>query len=330
MASLRYFYEEIPELHIIAAGSLLNFEFRQIPFPVGRIELMQLHPLSFLEFLMARGKNKLVKVLTQPIEQFQESYWPYFEEELNLYTIIGGMPEVVSEFIQKSNMEVIREIQNNLMYSYEQDFKKYKPQVNSDCLNDILQSIPRLISNQIIYTKLSKRYTGATIKTGLEVLKTARLLYTLHNVSIAGLPLTKSGKQFKAYYLDIGLLVRKSGVDLKTLNYLSKLTTTIQGMLAEQFVAQQLIAHSDSVPNYWARTERGASSEIDFVIEQDDKIIPIEVKAGSSGSLKSLQYLLAHYPDIEKAIVYSNSRAGIEGKIHFIPLIYAGLLTTEE
>ena len=125
LASLRYFYEEMPALHLIAAGSLLDFEFRNMPFPVGRVDIMALYPLTFYEFLLARNRDNLAKLLTEPLENFNETYTQYFEEELNLYMIVGGMPEAVSNFIKYNDLESVKAIQNNLLYSYEQDFKKY-------------------------------------------------------------------------------------------------------------------------------------------------------------------------------------------------------------
>ena len=325
LASLRYFYEEMPALHLIAAGSLLDFEFRNMPFPVGRVDIMALYPLTFYEFLLARNRDNLAKLLTEPLENFNETYTQYFEEELNLYMIVGGMPEAVSNFIKYNDLESVKAIQNNLLYSYEQDFKKYRPVVNSDCLEDILENIVKLLGNQVVYTKLSERFTSGTIKKGVDVLKTARILHCVENVSVAGLPLTKAGKQFKLFYLDIGLLVRKSNIDYRSLYQKRALTAAFQGALAEQFVLQQLIAKNDIEPKYWARTEQGTSSEIDFVVVENGKIIPIEVKAGKSGSLKSLHYLLDHHAHIVEAVVYSNARLGIDDKVKYVPMIFAGM-----
>ncbi len=323
LMSLRYFYEDMQALHLIAAGSLLDFEFRNIPFPVGRVDIMNMYPMTFFEFLLARGKENLASILKMPSENFQESYSQYFEDELNLYFVVGGMPEAVADFVENQDLQRVHDIQDNLLYTYQQDFKKYKPSVSSDCLDDILENIVKYLGNQIIYTKLSERFTSATIKKGVDVLKTARILHLVPNVSVAGLPLTKSGKQFKLFFLDIGLLVRKSKIDYRNLYNRKELTVAFQGAIAEQFVAQQLLASTNEL-QYWARTEQGASSEIDFVLETKGKILPIEVKAGRSGSLKSLHYLLEHNQHIEQAVVYSNARIGIEGKIHFVPLLLAG------
>jgi len=325
LSSVRYFYEELPELHLIAAGSLLDFEFRDVPFPVGRVDVMNLYPLNFQEFLMARQKENLVNILKAPVEQFDERYIQYFEVELTLYMIVGGMPEAVANFVESNDLEKVKYIQDTLLYTYEQDFKKYRPVVNADCLDDIISNTVKLLGSQLIYSKLTEKFSNPTIKKGIEVLKTARILHSVQNVSVSGLPLTSSGKQFKIYFIDIGLLLRKSGIDYTSLYLKRELTAAFKGTLAEQFVVQQLVSKFNKEPNYWARTESGASSEVDFVIEQNGKIIPIEVKAGKSGSLKSLHYLLEHNPHIEEAIVYSNARYGKDGKINYLPLIFAGV-----
>lgn len=324
IASLRYFYEILPQLHVIAAGSLLDFEFRKFSFPVGRVSFLTLHPMTFYEFLLARGKGRLSELLDQPLEQFEDSYFSFFEEDLNLYFILGGMPAIVQNFIENNNMEEARKLQGNLITSYELDFKKYRPRVDEDCLLEVLDNAVKLIGNQAIYSKLAINFSNQTIKNGFTVLETARILHSVENVSIAGLPLTKIGKKFKIFYLDIGLMVYKSGLNVSEL-YLNKdIIGAYSGGLAEQFVFQQLLAARDEKLQYWAREESGASSEIDFVIAENGKIVPIEVKAGRHGSLKSLHYVLENNPIIEKAIVYSNAKKGMLGKIHFVPLIFAG------
>lgn len=324
LGSLRYFYEEMPNLHLIAAGSLLDFEFRNQPFPVGRVETLNIYPLTFYEFLLARGKDSLAKLLTMPPQQVSENVLRYFEEDFNLYLIVGGMPECVQYFITSNNLVGLKNIQDDLLYSYEQDFKKYQPNINSDCLLDILENGTKYIGNQIIYTKLSQRFTIPTIKKGVDLLRTARLLYRVSNVMVSNLPLTASGKQFKLFFLDVGLLLRKSNLEYQNLYLKKELSVAFQGMLSEQFVAQQLIANNNQNVYYWARTESGTNAEIDFVITKNGKIIPIEVKSGKSGSFKSLHYLLDNNKNIEKAIVFSLANYGNNNNIEFIPIFWAG------
>ncbi|WP_395053422.1 ATP-binding protein [Flavobacterium sp.] len=324
LGSLRYFFEDMPNLHVIVAGSLLDFEFRNQPFPVGRVEIMNLYPMTFYEFLKARNKKNLIQLLESSYDEVPETVNHFFEDDFMLYLIIGGMPECVKYFVETNDLLGVKNIQDDLLYSYEQDFKKYQPNINSDCLLDILENGTKYIGNQIIYTKLSQRFTSPTVKKGVDVLRTDRLLYSVQNVSVGSLPLTSSGKQFKLFFLDVGLLLRKSNLDYQNLYLKKELSAAFKGMLSEQFVAQQLIAQTEQKTFYWARTESGASSEVDFVILKNNKIIPIEVKSGKSGSLKSLHYLLDNNLNIEKAIVFSEAKRGKNEKIEFIPIYWAG------
>lgn len=324
LGSLRYFFEEMPNLHIIAAGSLLDFEFKNQPFPVGRVETMNLYPMNFYEFLKARNKNNLVQLLEMPYKEVPNEVEHYFEEDFNLYLIIGGMPECVNYFIETNDLLGLKKIQDDLLYSYQQDFKKYKPNMNSECLLDILENGTKFIGNQIIYTKLSQRFTSPTIKKGVDLLLTARLLHSVPNVSVSNLPLVASGKQFKLFFLDVGLLLRISNLEYQNLYIKKELSAAFKGMLSEQFVAQQLICQKEQNTFYWARTESGASSEVDFIILKNNSITPIEVKSGKIGSLKSLHYLLENNKHIEQAIVFSLAKRGKENKIEFVPIYWAG------
>lgn len=322
---LRYFYEDMPELHVIVAGSLLDFEFRNMPFPVGRVETMSMYPMSFYEFLLARNKKSLADLLTKNYENIPDEVNHFFEDEFNFYLVVGGLPECVKYFTENNDLLGLSKIQDDLLYSYREDFKKYKPAVDTECLLDILENISKSVGSQTIYSKLSERFSNPTIKKGVNVLKTAQLIHHVQNVSVSSLPLTASGKQFKNYFLDVGLLLRISKIDYKSLITKNDLSPVYKGLLAEQFVAQQLICSTENQVNYWSRTDKGASSEVDFVIFYDNQIIPIEVKIGKTGSLKSLHYILENYQNIQKAIVYSTTKKGVNDKIQYIPIYFAGM-----
>jgi uncharacterized protein len=318
LMSLRYFYEELPTLHLIAAGSLLDFSFRNVPYPVGRVEFEQLHPMTFSEFLLARQKEGLSTALANP-EPISEAIEEAIYHELQHYFVVGGMPECVSLFCETNDFRKVAEVQRDLIYTFRQDFKKYKPAVNPDCLTDILDNSVQLIGSQTQYSKLSDRFTNPTIKQGHQVLCMARLLHKIENVSVAGLPLTVSGKQFKTYFLDIGLMLSLSKLNYAT-DYINRtLLGSYEGRLAEQFVAQQLIA-ADIPLHYWARTEAGANAEIDFVMVENGQIVPIEVKAGKKGGLRSLHFLLEKNPHIQRGLIFGKFREGTEPKLHFLPI----------
>ena len=327
--ALRYFYEEMPEIPVIAAGSLLEFQLKNIPFPVGRVEHLEMQPMSFDEFLLANNHKSLVKLLNEPIQPMAESIEDKLYQELLNYYWVGGMPECVKHFAENHNYMAVRKIQQDLIYTYTQDFAKYAPKVNKDCLLDILYSVATSVGNQTIYTKLSNRFSSPTIKTGVEVLKMAKILIQVDNVSIANLPFTVSSKQFKIYFLDIGLLMCIANVPYQNLMQEKNLNAIFAGAWAEQFVAQALLCNHSSNLHYWARTTKSSNAEVDFVTEHEGEIIPIEVKYGVSGRLRSLHQLMLENPHINKAIIYSKAKLGIETKLNFVPIYYAGKFDTK-
>jgi predicted AAA+ superfamily ATPase len=322
--ALRYFFEDLQEIPIIAAGSLLEFQLQNIPFPVGRVQQLNMFPMGFKEFLMAQGNIALLKKWTEPIQELSATIEEKMYQELLNYFWVGGMPECVLHFANNKDYKAVRKMQQDLFYTYTQDFSKYQPIVAKDCLLDILNKIPNLINNQIIYSKLSDRFTGPTIKKGVDVLTMAKIIQPINNVSVAGLPFTKSGKQFKLMFLDIGLLLCTNGVPFENLFAQKNLNTLFSGAWAEQFVAQELLCNHSKVLNYWARSKKNSNAEVDYIIENHGEIVPIEVKFGVSGKLKSLHLLLKEHPQIEHAIVFSKAKFGIEDKLRFIPIYYAG------
>jgi uncharacterized protein len=322
--SLRYFYEEMPELAVIAAGSLLEFQLKNIPFPVGRVQLMQMYPMTFQEFLVANDKTILLSKLKESPSVLATSIEQLLYRELQNYFWVGGMPFCVQHFIENQNYYAIRNLQKDLMETYVKDFSKYNPLVNKDCLLDILKEIPKNVGNQITYTKLSEQNTGPTIKKGIEVLRMANIIQKVNNVSISSLPFTSSDKKFKLVFLDIGLLLSMANVSFETLFNNKNLNPVFNGSWAEQFVAQQLMASNNTL-HYWARTNSNSNAEVDYVIEQNGQIIPIEVKSGAAGKLRSLHVLFAEHPHITKAIIYSKAPLGVIDKMNFTPIYYAGI-----
>ena len=324
--ALRYFYEELPHIPVIAAGSLLEFQLKNIPFPVGRVEHLEMQPMSFDEFLLANGNNALVKLRQEPFYEMPQSVEDKLYSELLNYYWVGGMPECVKHFADNRNYVAVRKIQQDLIYTYTQDFAKYNPLVNKDCLLDILNSVATSVGNQTIYTKLSERFSSPTIKKGVEVLIMAKILTKIDNVSIANLPFTVSGKQFKMYFLDIGLLLCMAKVPYQNLMQEKNLNAVFTGAWAEQFVAQSFACKHSQNLCYWARTAKNSNAEVDFVTEHEGEIVPIEVKYGASGRFRSLHQLMLENPQISRAIIYSKAKLGIQDNLHFIPIYYAGKL----
>jgi predicted AAA+ superfamily ATPase len=321
--SLRYFYEDMPNIPVIAAGSLLEFQLDSISFPVGRVTYLDIVPMDFYEFLQAKKESKLAAIIQLKPTELSAIVEEKLYNLLQQYFWVGGMPACIQHFIDNNNLVEVRKIQQDLLYGYQQDFSKYKPLVDHTCLLDILNNSSKNIGGQIVYSKLSERFTGPTIKKGLDVLSKAKILKPVNNVSIASLPFTVSGKQFKLQFLDIGLLLCLNNVAYENLFYNKQLNVMYVGSWAEQFVGQQLLANNYQL-NYWARDKANSSAEVDFVIQDNGQIIPIEVKSGAKGTLKSMQILLEENIHISKALVFSKAHFGTENKITFLPIYWAG------
>jgi uncharacterized protein len=328
--ALRYFYEENPELHVIAAGSLLEFALKDISFPVGRIQTLTMHPMTFEEFLLANGKELLAEKIKQPDNPFSEAVINRINNEMYDYFIVGGMPECVATFISTSSFIDVIQIQTDLISAFRQDFAKYSGHSDRRCLNSVLNSVAKKVGEQIKYARLSEDFTNPTIKKAFELLEMARLFSKVKATSPAGIPLgaSASEKIFKTVFLDIGLLSNLNGFNADKTVPKQQLSSAWNGKLAEQFTGQEIRASGNDGLYYWVRDKRGSSAETDYLIEKDGKIVPIEVKSGKSGKLKSLHMLLKTFPNVQSAYVLTEDKYGEipEQKIKFRPLFCATTL----
>ncbi len=326
--ALRYFYEENPELHLIAAGSLLEFALHNISFPVGRLQMLTMYPMSFEEFLMAVGKELLADKLKSSDTPLSETLIKMVNNEMYNYFIIGGMPGCIFAFISKNSFIEAINIQSDLITAFRQDFSKYAGHSEKRCLDMVLTSVARKTGEQIKYSNLAEGYTNPTIKKAFELLGTARLYSIVRNASPDGVPLgvTSSLKRFKTVFLDIGLLSNIYGFYSDKPLSKQKLATLFNGKLAEQFVGQEILASQSGALFYWSRETRGSSAEVDYLIERSGEVIPVEVKSGKSGSLKSLHLLLNSFSNIKKSYVFTEDKYGElpEHKIEFLPLFKVG------
>ena len=325
--SLRYFLEQKPDLHVIAAGSLLEFELRDISFPVGRVQLMSMHPMNFYEFLLATGKGVLAEKLSQKPEKLPEPVHNLINNELRKYFIIGGMPECINTYTQTKSINEVQQVQSDLIATFRQDFSKYAANSNKNCLNSVLASVSQKIGQQIKYSQLADGFSGPTIKKAFELLKTARIFKKVRAASPAGIPIGASAREnkFKAIFLDIGLLSRLSGISSAFEINNTNLSGLFQGAMAEQFVGQEILSANYDDIFYWARQAKSSNAEIDFLIEKNGVIIPIEVKSGAAGSLKSLHILLKTFKNIKEAYIFSNNQqygSIREQKLTFFPLYF--------
>jgi uncharacterized protein len=328
ITALRYFYEENPELHVIAAGSLLEFALKDISFPVGRLQMMFMHPMTFEEFLIANNKELLAEKIKHPGSQLSETVVQMANNEMYNYFIVGGMPESVTTFLNSGSFMEAIQVQSDLIATFRQDFSKYGGYSDKHCLNSVLSAVAHRTGEQIKYSKLDENYTNPTVKKAFELLENARLFSKVRAASPAGSPLRASAseKKFKTVFLDIGLLSNLNGFySDKTINK-QKFSSEFNGKMAEQFIGQELIAATDRDVYYWSRNARGSNAKTDYLIEKEGNIIPIEVKSGKSGSLKSLHLLLDTFTNIKTAFVFTEDKQGEikEKGIKFLPLFQAG------
>lgn len=331
--ALRYFYEELPELHVVSAGSLLEFAFSEIPIPVGRVQYLHMHPMTFYEYLQAIGKSTMADHTLAPVEDVPESIQRMILKELKTYFFVGGMPECVDVYRSTGSMVQAFEVQSEIIESYQDDFSKYAKNVDTLCLSRVFLSAVKSVGEQIKYTRLSEGDSGLKNKNALELLVKAKLLNKIPSCDPSGLPLgaTANPKKFKLSIIDIGLMQRLCQVPVELELQQENLLSMYRGKLAEQFVGQELLAWQSSEIYYWSRDVRGSNAEIDYLTVKNGEIYPIEVKSGAAGSMKSLHLMLKNYPNCPEGIVlYSGPYNKLpEQKIKFLPL-YATATTGDQ
>ena len=325
--ALRYFYEKKPGLHIIAAGSLLEFAFDEISFPVGRIQSLNVYPMSFNEFLLATGNELTNERLEKANSEVSDVTHELLLGLLKDYYLIGGMPECVKVYANTNSIVQVREVQNEIADSYRLDFRKYKPKTDIHCLSKVFLTLASSTGKQLKYTGLATDFTIPTIKKAYNSLLMARVSKKVRCVSRPGLPLEiyASDKRFKNVFLDIGLMNCMMGLDYNEFMQFEELNEIYQGQLSEQFVGQELLIESGDNNYYWARDAKNSSAEVDYVTSIDGNIIPIEVKSGPSGKLKSLHLYRESFKPIISIVFNSGKPAYLkEEGILFLPLYYAG------
>ena len=323
ITALRYFYEELPELHVAAAGSMLEFAFGEISVPVGRVQYMHVSPMTFYEYLLAMGKDAAAeKVLAHPREH-PEAVTEAVREQLRNYFLVGGMPEAVKAYRETHSKLEAFDVHSQILTSCREDFAKYRPAVNYACLEGVFDSASRSVGEQIKYNQLYEHATGVTNHKAFDLLCKARLLHKVCSANPSGLPLGGSvGKRFKACMLDIGLMRHLCGIDASSAGQAENLLGIYRGQLAEQFVAQELLAWHCQKLYYWSRTAKSSNAEVDYLAVREGKVYPIEVKSGPAGRLKSLHLCLETYPNCEQGWVLQDGpyRELPEQKLVFWPL----------
>lgn len=300
LLSLRYFYEKLPGLHVVAAGSLLEFSLKEISSPVGRIEFQYIFPMNFLEYLWAIKREDLVSCIQEMNKkEISEQVHNLLLDEIKIYSFLGGMPEVIQTYLETKDLRQCSEKQAQLINTYRLDFNKYAKRTQVPHLRLLFDSIPRQFGEKFIYSNIASDIKTRELGSSLELLCEAGLVYKCYHSSSNGVPLSAelNSKKFKAYFLDIGLALKLLGINPKELPLLKYEDLINRGGLAEQFVHQELISQTEKgeIPQtfYWHREAQNSSAEIDFVQSVYEKVIPIEVKSGPGRSSKSLSIFIA-------------------------------------
>ena len=303
LSKLRWFAEDLPELPVIAAGSLLEFALEQHTFsmPVGRISYMHLEPLIFEEFLLAKEKQQLYEYIKNydltiniPLVIHQQ-LMDLFKE----YLIIGGMPAAVKSWVTEHSLKKVNQISYDLLATYRDDFSRYKGRLAIERLDETLIAIPKQLAQKFIFRKINQSVNVESLKHALNLLNKARLAHPVISTAANGVPLgaESNEKFFKEIFLDVGLCSISLGLVLSEVKSIHDISQINRGGIAEQVVGQLLRTinepYIEPTLYYWHREKKGSDAEIDYVIQHHNQVIPIEIKAGSTGSLKSLHLFMS-------------------------------------
>ncbi len=300
--TLRYFYEERPTLALISAGSLLEFALSEHTFsmPVGRAQYLHMGPMTFSEFLQALNEDKLHQIISQYSlgDKIGDVAHQRLLQLLRSYYFIGGMPEAVAVFSDSLSYRDVSDVHHSIIETYREDFPKYAGSRNLTRMLNVFNYAARNVGVKVKYSNISARNQSVTLKKDLELLAMARVIGKVIHSHCSGLPLQADieEKVYKLIFLDVGLMNAICGLNWRTLSQFDSTRLVNEGAIAEQFIGQHLQSFLTDSPNrelnYWLREGRSSNAELDFVIAIDGNIIPIEVKAGATGSLKSLHQFM--------------------------------------
>lgn len=303
ITALKYFQEKAPQYHVIAAGSLLGIAMhKNDSFPVGKVDFMHLYPLSFYEFLNAIGEKKMVDLLQAKDWTMLTMVRAKFEERLRQYYFVGGMPAAVLAFVNDGDLNKVRAIQKSIIEAYERDFSKHAPAIEVPRIRMVWHSIPSQLSKEnrkFIYGMIKEGARAKDFELAIEWLKDAGLIYKVNRCKKAQLPLAayEDFSAFKMFLSDIGLMGAMSNIPVQSLLNGNMLFSDFKGALTEQFVLQQMKTNQSLSIYYWsADNSRG---EIDFLVQQEEKVIPIEVKAEENLQAKSLRMFVERNPGLK-------------------------------
>ncbi|MEZ5071230.1 MAG: AAA family ATPase [Bacteroidales bacterium] len=327
ITSLRYFYEELPELHVIGAGSLLEFALRSkdIRVPVGRIQYLYLYPLSFGEFLDATGEIELRQHVKRPenLKNLPGGVHNKLIELVKKYYLIGGMPKAVQTYVTTGELSHCQKIQQSILDTYQDDFAKYARESMHGHLKKVFEAASTTVGQRMIYAGIDSQSRSRELKKALELLETAGIVTRVSQTNASGVPLS-SGRHhsiFKVIFLDVGLMHAMNNIYPETVRS-KDLNAIFRGGVAEQFAGQEIVAYQSPFRRknlyFWGRQAKNSTAEIDYLVDMDAQVVPVEIKSGPKGHLKSLfMYIEKHRS--ERAYIVSQAPYKKEGPLYSIP-----------
>jgi predicted AAA+ superfamily ATPase len=336
ISKLRYFYEKKPNLHVIAAGSLLEFALSELPsFGVGRVRSVFMYPFSFIEFLGALNEKPLASMMQQ--SNPERPINPIFHEKLKVYfkkfLIIGGMPQAVQTYVAKGDLLEVQRILDDLIIAIQADFVKYKRQIPPTNIKSVFESIVKQVGTKFKYSNDLTSLTNPVIKQVIDLLEMAGLVYRVTHSSSNGIPLGAEAnpKKIKLLIFDTGIYQRILGLDVASLLLKDDIEVINKGNIAELFVGLELLKSNDAYERtalyYWHREAKNSQAEVDYVIQNQEYIFPVEVKAGTKGAMQSM-YLFMDEKKSRYGVRLSLENFAEYGKVKVLSLYAASNIYT--
>lgn len=312
---LRYCFERAPEYRVILTGSLLEFTLAadNYSFPVGRVEFLYLGPMTFEEYLSGTGNHNAVELLqqTRVDEPLNEALHNTFLNHLRDYLIVGGMPESINTFRETQSWLEVERVKQTITTTYQADFHKYAGKADIHLLNQVVSAIPLHLGKKIIYSRLAQGRRSEQVREAIDLLELARVIQRCYHSSGDGLPLAAQQKNnhFKLLFLDVGLIQSMLGISLTAIEATREINEIAKGSLAEQFIGQHLMYDRPmfEMPgiHYWERQVKHSSAEVDYLVPLEQDVLPVEVKSGHKGHMKSLQQFLRE-KNYDRALRFSS------------------------
>lgn len=328
LIALRYFYEEMPDMHILAAGSLLSLAIAEVGIPVGRISFFYIYPMSFLEFLKAKKYHKIVEEILQAglDNPISDVIHQKILELLTEYFVVGGMPAVVQAWVDNRDPNECLQLHQSILSTYRRDFPKYSKKLQVKYVETMFSQIPLQLSQKFKFSQIPGEYRKRELVPALELLSDAHIAHCIYHSDAQGLPLRAQVNldKFKSILLDIGLTQAMLGVKVSDWLLHPEQSLINKGAMVEAFIGQELLAYSnpfqDSELYYWHRESKSSTAEVDYLIQQEGKIYPIEVKSSKGNTLRSINVFLENHPQSKLGVRFSTHNFSQYNNILSYPL----------